>query len=96
MNAGKHDHIRIRLFCLLSKPKTVADIIRHVLYIRLLVVVGQQNGIFFFFQFFDLRKQVKGGIKFYIKKPCFFYIRLGRSNISVSIKKILGQQYSNN
>ena len=36
-----------------AKPKTIADIIRHILDIRFLVVMRQQDRIFFFFQPFN-------------------------------------------
>ncbi len=54
--AGKHNDIGIGLSSFLGKAQAIADIIGHILNIRLLVIVRQQNRIFFFFQSLNLGK----------------------------------------
>ena len=59
MHTSENDHIRFSVLCLLCQAKAVADVICHILNIRLLVVVRQYHGVFFFFQVLYLCKKVK-------------------------------------
>ena len=52
-----------------AKPKAVADIISHILDIRLLVIMRQHNSILFFFQQFNFMKQISEASMSISKKP---------------------------
>ena len=59
MHAGENDQIRRCLLSLLRESQAIPNIIRHVLDIRLLVIVREDNRILLSFQFFDLQEKVK-------------------------------------
>ena len=64
----QNNHIGIRFCLLLRQSKTIPDIVSHILYIRLLVVMCQQYGILFLLQPLDSRKQIKWRINVDIEK----------------------------
>ena len=72
MYAGKNNHVSICFCSLLRQSKTIANKICNILYIRLLVIMRQHNGIFFFFQSFNFMKQIKRRININIQKT--FYL----------------------
>jgi hypothetical protein len=59
VHAGKNDHVGVRLGGRLRQAEGVADKVGDVLDIRLLVQVRQDNGVLFFFEFFDLGKKIQ-------------------------------------
>jgi hypothetical protein len=60
VNPGKNDNIGTGTCCLLRKSKRIAEIVGNILNIRVLVVVGKNNSIEFFFQGINCPKQVVG------------------------------------
>ena len=59
MNAGKNNNIGFCFGCILCKAQTVSNIICHILYIRLLVIVRQDHGIHLPFEPRDLLLQIE-------------------------------------
>ena len=68
MNPGKNNDIGLRTFSFLRQSEAVSNKISDILYICILVVVCEQDGIFFFLQSFDLRKKIQRWIHCYIQE----------------------------
>ena len=71
MNPRKHDQVSRRLLRLLSQPKTIADIVSHILDIRLLIIMCEHNRIFFPLQPFYFQEKVELRRNRDIQEPFF-------------------------
>src|SRR5204863_5211438 len=77
MYTCKDNHIRGCFFRLLCKAQAIADIIRHVLDIWLLVVMSKHHSILLFFQSLYFCKQVKGWVQVNVKETLAVNISSG-------------------
>ena len=50
MHAAEHNDVRARLGRLLREPERIADVIRHVLDFRHLIIVGEDDGVELLFE----------------------------------------------
>lgn len=58
MHARKYDHVGLGLSGFLGEAEAIADIVGDVLDVGILVVVGQDYGVPFFFEAFDAGEDV--------------------------------------
>src|SRR5690606_10737611 len=74
VHTGENDHVCVSLFSLLRQAKAITDVVSHILYVWLLVVVGEYNCILFLLQPLDLSKEIKCGIQFNVQVTFLWYI----------------------